>query len=118
MEEFLGMLVLVVSIVMIVTFFNMSSKLTIIRDGIVSLANSPTRPEVTPGYWLAQYRKARMLGNTDEMAKAMQMYVYYKVRSEPVNNRKSEHGELSEKHQVTFTELGVPFPTWDVKVFQ
>lgn len=118
MEELFGIIALIVSIIMIYTFFSMSTRLSQIRDGITHLINTMTSQEKTVGYWIDRYKAARMKGNNAEMIESLQMFVYYKVKQVPFHDRKTELKALAEKYQTIFSELDTAFPVWDDKVFK
>lgn len=108
----------VLSVIMIVTFFNMASRLKEIRDELFQLRSVATNFKATPGYWGDQYRAAKLLGDKKGMIKSLNMFVYYKVKQVPVNEKQREFKVLSEQYYNTFQELGGSFPEWDKNIFK
>lgn len=108
----------VLSVIMIVTFFNMASRLKEIRDELFQLRNVAINFKATPSYWVDEYRAAKLLGDQQGMIRSLNMFVYYKVKQVPVNEKQSEFNTLNEQYHTVFTELGDSFPEWDKSIFK
>ena len=116
--EIIGVVSAVFSIVMIVTFFNMASRLKEIRDEIMKLRSVTINHQATARYWGDKYRAAKLLGDKQEMVKSLKMFVYYKIKRVPVNEKQNELKVLHEEYSHVFHELGTSFPEWDKSIFK
>lgn len=101
MEIILIIISVVLWLVMLIKFFQLSSN--------VSEINEKMNPD-SPNYWKRQYGKEIALGRSKEALFALQEYLWLRTRKEFYVNRKKVYGELKEKYQDKILELGGVFP--------
>ena len=116
MEELSILIGFTLSVIVIITFFNMSSRLKDMKGELFMIRQMLPEPE-SASKWVTEYKFAKMKDDKTAMISSLQKYVFTKIRDRNVTDSKNEFDKLKKEYEPLFIELGIAFPEWDKKIF-